>query len=33
MRLVAGLGGLIVFFPEICGAIQGLLLYVGQEAT
>ncbi len=33
MRLVAGLGGLIVFFPEICGAIQGLLLFVGQEAT
>ena len=33
MRLIAGLGGLIVFFPEICGAIQGLLVFVGQEAT
>jgi flagellar biosynthetic protein FliR len=33
MRLVAGMGGLVVFFPDICGAIQGLLLFVGQEAT
>ena len=33
MRLVAGIGGLILFFPDICGAIQGLLLFVGQEAT
>jgi flagellar biosynthetic protein FliR len=33
MRLVAGIGGLILFFPDICGAVQGLLLFVGQEAT
>lgn len=25
LRLIAGLGGLIMFLPEICGAIQHLL--------
>ncbi len=33
LRLIAGLGGLIVFFPELCGAVQQLLQYVGQEVA
>ncbi len=32
LRLIAGLGGLIVFFPELCGAVQQLLTFVGTEA-
>ncbi len=32
LRLMAGLGGLIVFFPELCGAVQQLLTFVGTEA-
>ena len=30
LRLIAGLGGLILFLPEICGAIQKLLYHAGQ---
>lgn len=30
LRLVGGLGGLILFLPEVCGAIQQLLYRVGQ---
>ena len=33
LRLMAGLGGLVVFFPELCGAVQQLLTFVGTEAT
>ncbi len=33
LRLVAGLGGLVIFFPELCGAIQQLLSFVGQEVA
>jgi flagellar biosynthesis protein FliR len=33
LRLIAGLGGLIVFFPEMCGAVQQLLIFVGQEVA
>lgn len=33
LRLAAGMGGLVVFFPEICGTIQDLLLFVGQEVA
>lgn len=29
LRLVAGVGGLILFLPELCGAIQQLLYRVG----
>ena len=32
LRLMAGLGGLVVFFPELCGAVQQLLTFVGTEA-
>lgn len=32
LRLAAGLGGLILFLPEICGAVQQLLYHVGQGA-
>lgn len=32
LRLVAGIGGLFFFLPEICGAVQRLLAFVGQEA-
>jgi len=31
LRLMAGIGGLVMFFPEICGAVQHLLSYVGRE--
>jgi flagellar biosynthesis protein FliR len=31
LRLFAGIGSLVVFFPEICGAVQHLLTYVGRE--
>ena len=30
LRLIAGLGGLIMFLPEICGAIQHLLYRASQ---
>lgn len=33
LRLIAGLGGLIVFFPELCGGVQQLLTYVGTEVA
>jgi flagellar biosynthesis protein FliR len=33
LRLIAGLGGLIVFFPEMCGVVEQLLTFVGQEVT
>lgn len=33
LRLIAGLGGLVVFFPELCGALQQLLMFVGQEVA
>ena len=33
LRLVAGLGGLVVFFPELCGGVQQLLTFVGQEVA
>jgi flagellar biosynthetic protein FliR len=32
LRLAAGMGGLVVFFPEICGAVQHLLVYIGHES-
>ncbi len=33
LRLMAGLGGLIVFFPELCGAVERFLTYVGTEVA
>ena len=33
LRLMAGLGGLVVFFPELCGAVQRLLTFVGTEVA
>ncbi len=33
LRLAAGLGGLIMFLPEVCGAIQQLLYRAGQGVT
>ena len=32
LRLIAGIGGLFIFLPEICGAVQRLLIFVGEEA-
>ncbi len=31
LRLIAGIGSLVMFFPEICGAVQHMLSYVGRE--
>jgi flagellar biosynthetic protein FliR len=31
LRLAAGLGSLVLFFPELCGAVQQLLSFAGQE--
>ena len=31
LRLFAGIGSLVMFFPEICGAVQHLLTFVGRE--
>lgn len=33
LRLLAGLLGLVIFFPELCGAVQQLLLFVGREVA
>lgn len=33
LRLAAGLGGMIFFLPELCGAMQQLLMLVGREVT
>jgi flagellar biosynthesis protein FliR len=33
LRLMAGLGGLVVFFPELCGAVERMLANVGMELT
>lgn len=33
LRLVAGLFGLVIFFPEFCAAVTELLSYVGQEVA
>jgi len=33
LRLAGGLGGLILFLPEVCGAIQQLLYRVGQGVS
>ena len=33
LRLCAGLGGLVMFFPDLCGAVQQLLTFVGQEVV
>lgn len=33
LRILAGLGGLLIYFPELCAAIQHLLFFVGREAV
>ncbi len=33
LRLAAGLGGMIMFLPELCGAVQHLLMLVGREVA